>query len=128
MGDSAEKGSIEYDHKFIWDVTGFGCRCGKWSQRYGPLSDAEENHAAHVAEMSQTDREALGRVVRRVWIEWALEQPEPKPSWLVEWEDLPEPDREVDRRIGERLFARGYRRGFVAAGSPIRPGEAGPDA
>lgn len=50
-------------------------------------------------------REELGRLVREVWIEWAKEQPNPKPSWLVPWEDLSEPDREVDRRIGERLAA-----------------------
>lgn len=53
------------------------------------------------------DREALGREVRAVWVTWAAEQPNPKPSWLVPWEILGEPDREVDRRIGERLFAMG---------------------
>ena len=47
------------------------------------------------------DREALGRRVREVWIAWACRQPAPKPSWLVPWEELPEPDREVDRQIGE---------------------------
>jgi len=53
------------------------------------------------------DREALGREVRAAWVAWALEQPSPKASWLVPWEGLDEPDREVDRRIGERLFAMG---------------------
>jgi hypothetical protein len=48
-------------------------------------------------------REQLGMRVREVWIEWAKEQPAPKPSWLVPWEGLSEPDKEVDRRIGERL-------------------------
>lgn len=52
-------------------------------------------------------RERLGRLVRDVWIAWAQEQPSPKPSWLVSWEDLTEPDREVDRRIGERLAREG---------------------
>jgi len=46
-------------------------------------------------------REWLGRIVREVWVRWAKEQPNPKPSWLVPWEGLDEPDREVDRRIGE---------------------------
>lgn len=50
-------------------------------------------------------REALGRLVRDVWIAWAKEQPNPKPSWLVEWDGLSEPDREVDRRIGEVIAA-----------------------
>lgn len=48
-------------------------------------------------------REALGAIVRGVWIKWAKEQPSPKPSWLVPWEGLSEPDKEVDRRIGVAL-------------------------
>jgi hypothetical protein len=53
--------------------------------------------------MKNEEREALGRTVREEWIAWAKEQPDPKPSWLVPWEGLSEPDKEVDRRIGERL-------------------------
>jgi len=49
------------------------------------------------------DREHLGRMVREIWIVWAREQPHPKPSWLKPWEELSEPDREVDRRIGEGI-------------------------
>ena len=49
------------------------------------------------------DREALGRRVREVWVEWAREQPDPKPSHLVGWDDLDEGNREVDMRIGEAL-------------------------
>jgi hypothetical protein len=49
------------------------------------------------------DREKLGRAVRAVWMAWAREQPNPKPSWLVPWEELSEPDKEVDRRIGEAI-------------------------
>lgn len=52
-------------------------------------------------------RELLGQQVRLIWIAWAEEQPLPKPSWLKPWHELAEPDREVDRRIGERLFAQG---------------------
>jgi len=54
-------------------------------------------------------REALGRVVRQVWVEWAREQPNPKPSWLTPWEDLDDGQREVDMRIGEALFTAGKR-------------------
>jgi hypothetical protein len=50
----------------------------------------------------------LGRMVREVWIEWAREQPNPKPSWLLSWEEIEESDREVDRRIGLRLYDRGF--------------------
>ncbi len=49
-------------------------------------------------------RETLGRLVRQNWIAWAKEQPSPKPSWLVEWDELAEPDKEVDRRIGEAVM------------------------
>lgn len=49
------------------------------------------------------DRDKLGQLVRLEWIKWAKEQPTAKPSWLVPWEELSEPDREVDRRIGVAL-------------------------
>lgn len=49
-------------------------------------------------------RERLGRRVREVWIEWAKTQPNPKPSWLQPWEELTEPEREVDRMIGEAIY------------------------
>lgn len=68
-----------------------------------------------------TARDRLGQLVREVWVEWAARQPSPKPSWLVPWEQLDEPDREVDRLIGERLFQEGQRSVLVgdsAAGQP----------
>lgn len=49
------------------------------------------------------EREVLGQLVRLEWMDWAREQPNCKPSWLVTWEELSEPDREVDRLIGERI-------------------------
>ena len=53
----------------------------------------------------QTDlRERLGKEVRAEWINWAHLQPEPKASWLEPWDVLTEPEREVDRRIGERIY------------------------
>jgi len=52
------------------------------------------------------DREELGRLVRETWVAWAKEQPTPKSHWLVPWEELDEPLREVDRRIGEAVAAR----------------------
>jgi hypothetical protein len=51
------------------------------------------------------ERETLGRIVRAIWVTWALEQPDPKPSWLVGWDDLDEGQREVDCRIGEAVAA-----------------------
>lgn len=55
----------------------------------------------------EDQRDLLGKKVREVWIEWAKEQPNPKPSWLVPYIQLSEPDKEVDRRIGEALFRMG---------------------
>lgn len=49
------------------------------------------------------DRETLGREVRRVWIEFCREIGDDKPSHLASWEDMTEPEREVDRRIGEAI-------------------------
>jgi hypothetical protein len=56
-------------------------------------------------------RGILGRLVRAQWMAWARKQPNPKASWLVEWESLSEPDREVDRLIGESLYEVGLTRG-----------------
>lgn len=52
-------------------------------------------------------RDHLGMLVRDTWITWARLQPDPKPSWLLPWEELTEPDREVDRLIGVRLYLAG---------------------
>lgn len=51
------------------------------------------------------NREDGGRLVRDAWIRWARQQPNPKPSWLVEWDDLPEADKEADRCIWDEVSA-----------------------
>lgn len=48
-------------------------------------------------------RDELGRFVREAWVRWAQTQPNPKPSWLVSYEELDEADKEADRQIGETL-------------------------
>lgn len=48
-------------------------------------------------------RDDLGRHVRDAWIRWAKSQPEPKASWLVPYDELPERDKEADRQIGEAV-------------------------
>lgn len=68
---------------------------------------AKRTRALMLAVVADYDDESLGRFVREIWIEWAQEQPNPKPSWLVPWEGLSEPDKEVDRRIGRALFRMG---------------------
>jgi hypothetical protein len=49
------------------------------------------------------DRDTLGRFVREAWVRWAQTQPDPKPSWLVAYDELPEADKEADRQIGEAV-------------------------
>src|SRR5690606_35656299 len=58
-----------------------------------------------MSDTTTQDRDALGRVVREAWIAWAREQPSPKPSWLVPYDELSEADREADRRIGDAVAA-----------------------
>ena len=78
------------------------------AERDAARAEIERRQAALAVRSSpRPDREALGQLVRAVWIAWEQEQPNPKPSWLVPWEGLAEPDREVDRRIGERLACEG---------------------
>jgi hypothetical protein len=48
-------------------------------------------------------RDDLGRMVREAWVRWAKTQPSPKTSWLAPYDDLPEPDKEADRQIGEAI-------------------------
>jgi len=48
-------------------------------------------------------RDELGRMVREAWVRWAQTRPNPKPTWLVPYDDLAEPDKEADRQIGEAI-------------------------
>jgi cell division protein FtsL len=82
-----------------------------------PPSDREARHP----EPGRIHREMLGREVRAEWVAWAKEQPSPKASWLVPWEGLSEPDKEVDRRIGVRLYNIG-RNGWNDPTPPSGPG------
>jgi hypothetical protein len=58
--------------------------------------------------------EALGRLVRRVWVEFAKTQPNPKPHHLLPWEDLDEPNKEVDRLIGRAVATAAIESAFEA--------------
>ena len=49
-------------------------------------------------------RDVLGLLVRKAWVRWAKEHPQPKPSWLLPYEALNEQDKEADRQIGTYLF------------------------
>lgn len=56
--------------------------------------------------LPKEEREKYGRLVREAWVDWAVMQPEPKATWLVAWDDLPESDREADRCIADSVVAR----------------------
>jgi hypothetical protein len=64
-------------------------------------------------------RERLGRRVREVWIAWAKRQPNPKPSWLVPYDELSEADKEADRCIGSAIWGDciAEHAGLIAAGN-----------
>jgi len=53
------------------------------------------------------DREQLGRVVREAWVAFKREEVAAGQSvdarHLVPWEELPEREKEIDRRIGEAV-------------------------
>jgi hypothetical protein len=89
-------------------------------QKSGPLgqrAEAAEVENARLREKLNTSfslltarrqdedrRDFRGRLVREAWVRWAVTQPSPKPSWLVPWEELPEPDREADRLIADSVL------------------------
>ena len=59
------------------------------------MNDLADSRARH--------RDILGRVVREAWVKWALTQPNPKPSWLLSYDQITESDKEADRQIGEAV-------------------------
>ena len=71
------------------------------AERLAAFAEIEE------AEQVARDRELLGRLVREVWVAYCVEIGDTKPSHLAPWDELTEDEREVDRRIGERLFDEG---------------------
>ena len=75
--------------------------------RVAALAEAAQAKAVEGAVAAERERlrtasnpESLGVIVREVWVSWAQEQPDPKPAWLTEWDDLDDGQREVDMRIG----------------------------
>lgn len=68
-------------------------------------NELEKEDARIKAALTQLpySRDVLGMLVREAWVDWAKEQPNPKPHWLTPYKDLSESDKEADRRIGERV-------------------------
>ena len=116
--------TIAPDGSWSFHARGYGDHPDGWEAVADRVSEAHWPAPPAVpGDRPALDRDSLGQMVREVWVAWANEQATPKPTWLVGWDDLPEPDREVDRRIGEALWLRG-----VADARPAHPapdGEAG---
>ena len=64
--------------------------------------------------LTDEDRDTLGEQVRLAWVKWANQQPSPKPSWLVPYTELSEPDKEADRQIGEWIVRYARDHGYLA--------------
>jgi hypothetical protein len=77
--------------------------------------------AEDILAMAGVTREQLGREVRRVWTGWAECQPDPKPSWLVPFDELTAADQEADMRIGQVLFLAGWRARGLEPGDLFEP-------
>lgn len=54
--------------------------------------------------MAKENKDLWGAIVRDAWVTWAKEQPNPKSSWLLPWEELSDIDKESDRKIAESLI------------------------
>ncbi len=79
------------------------CKGGFERKRRELENQAELVNATNGARDLPYDRDTLGRFVREAWVRWAESQPEPKPSWLLPYDELSEADKEADRQIGEAL-------------------------
>lgn len=65
--------------------------------------------AAAPGAVQTPDRETLGRMVRDVWLEHQRAKPHPKPENLRPWDELDEGAKEVEMKMGERLYWAGVR-------------------
>lgn len=47
----------------------------------------------------------MGRRVREVWVRWAEKQPNPKPSWLLNYDAITPAEQDADDCIGMAIWA-----------------------
>lgn len=92
-----------------WEVEVLGEKTWQYASHWstGP-KDAQPLYAA-AQPVEQTwapviSRDFLGQIVREAWVKWAKQQPNPKPSWLAQYAELSEADKEADRQIGEAVL------------------------
>jgi NTP pyrophosphatase (non-canonical NTP hydrolase) len=116
-----EDALAEYENAITWNTTCVSC--AKLLDAAYAETIRAENAERVLADYclvgtEPSDREALGRLVRDIWVETVLELiPDPKDSWTARWDDLHDTfQREVDMRIGERLAAAGVALAATTAG------------
>lgn len=125
-GEDADRGAcgncgepvVWDDYGYVHVTTGFA-DCGVHVEATGepipePFASAAEGLGVRlIAVEAESHRDRLGRRVREVWVRWAQQQPNPKPSWLVPYDELSEADKEADRRIGSALWGDGFAEGIA---------------
>ncbi len=67
------------------------------------MPPAQSDYSLNGSRPLPFDRETGGRMVREAWVRWAQTQPNPKPSWLVPYDELNEADKEADHQIAEAI-------------------------
>jgi hypothetical protein len=55
--------------------------------------------------LKDSERVTLGKIVRKVWVEWCLEQGITEPHKICPFDEMPPEIQEVDCRIGEAVAA-----------------------
>ena len=88
----------------------------------GAVQTIERLSAAPADDAVPKDRDALGEQVRIAWVNWAKQQAAPKPSWLADWDDLDDGQREVDMRIGATVAAMARATAEAIAAGPTLAG------
>lgn len=103
-----EEAIAEYEDAISWNTTCTTC-ARLLNACYAESCRAERAEQTLTAlTVDPADEEALGRLVRQVWVTAVRELvPDPKPSWVTPWDELDEFQRTVDKRIGAALVAAG---------------------
>lgn len=92
----------DWEHKNAMQLVGDFARSHAASET--ARADAAEKQVRELSNAAYPfDADFFGALVRLEWVEWAKQQPSPKPHWLIPWDQLDEANKEVDRRIGVRV-------------------------
>jgi len=79
------------------------CNGNEYAEQHVEIKDAMADWLSRRGDIAR-ERDRLGRLVRELWVSWAEQQPNPKPSWLAPYDELSEADKEADRVIGYGMF------------------------